>query len=136
MKQLHVILRVFTLIAFVAATLPLQMFEDAHFDGNIDLRDVISAVRQFEGSAIDTETFAQTVRMAVSTLEVAADLKTVIKADQSSSLQRAPFTQTPVLTASAVGASETLVTFIDWRDISTTFNSADLFPPTPPPKLV
>ena len=136
MNQLHVILRVFTVLAFVAASLPFQMIEDAHYDGNIDLKDVISAVRQFEASAINPDTFTHTVKAAVSTLEVAADLKTVITTDSATDINAASLTSLPVLLSSTIGILNLEINATEWQDSFEAFNSIDQFPPTPPPKLV
>lgn len=135
MSKLHAIIRVFTLIAFITASLPFQMLEDTHYDGSIDLQDVISAVRQFEASAITPETFINTIRTAVSTLEVAADLKTVIKSDQSTGVQVASFSLTPVIVPRTLDFYTIPTLRFDGSWISTSYLSADQFPPTPPPKL-
>ena len=135
MSHSRAIFRIFLLAAFVCASLPLQMLEDAHFDGNIDLKDAIFAVRQFEGSAVNTGLFSNSVRAAVASLEIAADLKTVIKTDQNrmgaTAQSLAPAT---LFGSSGIAATETAAFTV--RDIPDSFTSIDTLPPTPPPKLV
>lgn len=112
------------------------MVEDVHRDGSIDLRDAISAVRQFEGSAQHPETFAKTIRTAVATLEVAADMKTVIKTDISPTAASGGAIFTPtLLAASAVVDDAFGRCAFNAAPLSDDFISAEPTTPTPPPKL-
>jgi len=134
MKGLESSLRVLLIAAMMAAAIPYQHPADLHRDGSIDLRDAIVAMRQVDGGGQDPSPLMGRLRTAVTTLEVAAGLKTIIKTDAAGGLTAQASSLPPVLLVH-VAATAPVSMQLHRLAEPAIFATVDSPPPTPPPRL-
>jgi hypothetical protein len=84
MKAIRNIISLFLVIAMLSTALPLFSPEDAGRDGRVDLEDAILHARGLARAAEEPGSFSASMQKAVSTLQLLAGLKTVIKQDNTS----------------------------------------------------
>ncbi|MFH1982437.1 MAG: hypothetical protein ABIL58_11375 [Pseudomonadota bacterium] len=134
MKGLKITLRVLLVAALMAATMPYHHPADLHRDGSIDLRDAIMAMHEVASGAKDPASLQNHFRTAVTAIEVAANLKTVIKADATGDLA-APSSSLPIGLLAYMPSPPPVLIQQHLRAASTAFCPLDPSPPTPPPKI-
>jgi hypothetical protein len=122
-------------VAVLSSGLPVFAPEDAARDNTVDLKDAILLVRDFARTAENPADFSTMVKRAVSALQAAAGLKTVIKSDGGPKSTVSPFSiRLPYLVCSFYHVLFSMES-AKVPEPSMNYQSIDITPDSPPPRL-
>ncbi|QTA78554.1 Uncharacterized protein dnl_07780 [Desulfonema limicola] len=132
MKITRHIISLFLILTVLFSGLHVFQPEDINRSGRVGLEDAILSVKAFLGLGDAPEEFASKIKNTISTFQISAGLKTVIKKADNKDVQNI----NPVYLVSVNDFFNPVFTFSYVYDYCETF-STNLFPPrTPPPKFL
>ncbi len=134
MKVAKNIVNLFLILAMLSTALPLFDPEDINRDKRMDLDDVVLSVLNFSRSAENPATFIENMERVVSTLNIVAGLKTIIKPQENTNHTKMPSTLDAPYMISSYDQFLPVYSGLQFIENSLIYKSLTIPPTSPPPQ--